>query len=263
MKKKVNKYMHKELATIKDGENISGFVVYDGASTSIIDVEEMKNIAAAGCMDTLDYKNGNFIPIVQGNTAKKLRRKVAYNKIIDNMTFEDYVAMDCIFRKQDVDLMLRCDDIILANVCLALESRIADQSIWQLTMAFYSNRPQNISHLTNVLSTYKPGLRAVRHAHNYGSFIMLNLPLSNSKSDFDLLSFQQNTGFNFIYNLDIMGTMDMRIECMRQTVPFFTKKVLDMTRPTSKGLAGLTSVIREADRISSLALSSRGIDYHY
>lgn len=53
----MRKHMYKELATIKDGDEIKGFVVHDGNEVSIMDVDQMKKEAAAGNVDTLYYED--------------------------------------------------------------------------------------------------------------------------------------------------------------------------------------------------------------
>lgn len=40
--------MYKEFATIKDGNEVTDFVVYDGTSTIIIDIAQAKKAAAKG-----------------------------------------------------------------------------------------------------------------------------------------------------------------------------------------------------------------------
>lgn len=258
--------MYKELATIKTGSEVTGFVVYDGTSTIIIDMDQAKKAAAEGNMDTLDYKDGKFIPIIQGETANELKRKLIMKRCIKRfagMTFDEYVDNDCIFRKQDVDLMLTDNDIILANVCLAFEVRIRNNVNWMLTMSFWSSNKQAADRLQKLLLSYAPHIKTIYSAKNYDGFIIVNLPLTDPKCDFNLLTFQDNTGLNFLYNLDMMVNMEQRVKSAVNKFPFLYGKLMGKMIPTSGGLAGLTGVLREADRISSNVLSARGIDYYY
>lgn len=258
--------MYKELATIKDGNKVTDFVVYDESSTMVIDINQAKKIAAAGDMDTLAYKDGCFIPIIQGKLADELKKKSLlkkYKKQIGSITFNDFTSADCLFRKQDVDLMRTNDDVVLANVCVALNLKVGNMSIWIMTMAFWSEHSQAMERIKEVLSSYAPYIKTIPKMKDYGNFIMLNLPLTDSKCNFDLLTFQQETGLNFVYNLEAVSNMNERINFMMKFVPLFIAKLINMMRPTSGALAGLIGVLGEADRMSAKSLSAKGVDYYY
>lgn len=67
--------MYTEIATIKDQGNVTGFLVYDGKKTQVMSLDDMKTEAAAGNVDTLSYKDGKFIPIIQGALKDELKKK--------------------------------------------------------------------------------------------------------------------------------------------------------------------------------------------
>ena len=138
--------MLKELAVIKDREDIIGFVVYDRLLTRIIPLKEMEKEAAAGYVDTLDFRNGMFVPILQGELADEFRKKGKgvlrrAKKRTASMDFNMFVDNDCIFRNRDVQLALTFPDIVLANVCVASCIRIKDICGWNLTMTLSGVRP--------------------------------------------------------------------------------------------------------------------------
>ena len=258
--------MYKELATIKYGDTPTAFVVFDGNNTTVMDIEMAKNVAANGEMDTLDFKDGRFVPIVQGEIADELRhvskRFLKRNKeLTANMTFEDYVDTDFNFQSQDIDLMTTHDDIVLASIGTAFEARVGRESEWLLTIAFWSSWRDTMDHLMETLCIYAPHIRSIRQARNYDGFAMVTLPLKNRMAGFDLLSLRETAGVNFIYNLDTINTMEKRAKFAADCAPFLTRKMMNRMIPTNGGLAGLNGVLYEANRLSSKALAQRNIHY--
>ena len=242
--------MYRELAVIKDIDTVTGFVVYDGLSTKIIDIDEAKQIAADGYMDTLKFEDGRFIPIVQGELADELKRKFClknHKKCLASMTFSDFVANDCIFKKPAVDLMMKREDVILANVCLVLEIRIGNLSESTMVVSFWSSHKQAADQLRDALSTYAPYIKTIYKAHDYDGFITLNLPLTNPKCNFDLLKLQQKTGLQFLYNIDMMNNMKDRVALMLQSMPYLMKKMMSKAMPTNNAIARITDVLWEAN----------------
>lgn len=116
--------MYTELAAIKDPDGICGFVVNDGTITMSIDMERAKRIAARGEMDTLAYEDGRFVPVIQGPLRRELMEEKAlkrYEKACENMTFEDFIANDTIFKNEDVLWMRENENAVLASVSMAYD----------------------------------------------------------------------------------------------------------------------------------------------
>lgn len=248
--------MLKELAVIKDREDIIGFVVYDRLLTRIIPLKEMEKEAAAGYVDTLDFRNGMFVPILQGELADEFRKKGKgvlrrAKKRTASMDFNMFVDNDCIFRNRDVQLALTFPDIVLANVCVASCIRIKDICGWNLTMAFWCMNPQSADALRDAFDRYADaGIRSMRSRKDCGGFLMLNIPLSYAEHGFDLLTLQEETGLKFLYNLDMMENMQDRTRFMADNAPFLMRGIMRRMVPDNKSLAGLKGVLREANRIS-------------
>lgn len=248
--------MMKELAVIKDREDIIGFVVYDGLLTRIMPLKEMEKEAAAGYVDTLDFKDGTFVPILQGELADELRKKGRgvlrrAKKWTASMDFDMFVDNDCIFRNRDVQLALAFPDIVLANVCVASCVRIQDVCGWNLTMAFWCMDPQPADTLRDAFDRHADtGIRSMRSRKDYGGFLMLNLPLTDARRGFDLFALQEETGLKFLYNLDMMENMQDRTRFMADNAPFLMRGIMRRMVPDDKSLAGLKGILREANRIS-------------
>lgn len=250
--------MLKELATIKDKSGIAGFLVYDGSRTYLLPTEEAKKEAAAGNIDTLYYLNGQFnfdgrfIPIIQGDIEKDIKKRgigaiKRAEKMTASMSFDDYVNNDCIFRNCDLQLALNLSDIVLGAVCLVQEMRVFGNAVFSLTMAFYCPDKQMADMLISTLKSYK-GIMSTRGMRNYDGFIMINLPLA--ANDFDLLTFQEATGLKFLYNLGMMDNMADRVRHVIDNEGFLSRMLMKWMTPTSGGIAGVTGVLREANRIS-------------
>lgn len=258
--------MYTELATIKDKETVTGFVVYDGSHTSTMDMETMKKEAAAGNVDTLFYRDGQFVPILQGPVAKELRKKFCLKRarnMNDNMTFEDFVNRDCLFRKEDVDLMMENSDVVLAEICLAIgqvTSYMAPSCV--MTMAFWSVHKKAVDKLHDTLEGYSPYIPMIRKGRIHDGFFMLNLPFVNEKCGFDLLSLQEKTGLNFIYNPQPLRNMTERTYFASKAMPVFGK-LYRMMSPTEKDVNILFSTEREANRLSCVNLANRGVIYQF
>lgn len=256
--------MYMELATIKDKDKITEFVVYDGSRTFIMDMETMKKEAAAGNVDTLFYCDGQFIPILQGPLAKELKRKFCLKKarkMNKNMTFQDFVNNDCLFRKEDVDLMMENRDVMLAEICLAFgqaSSYMAPSYV--MTMAFWSIHKEAMDKLRDTLEGYSPYISMIRKGRIYDGFLTVNLPFAYEKCGFDLLSLQEKTGLNFIYNPQSLRNMAERAYRASESIPVIGKLYRIMS-PAEKDINILFSVEREANRISCANLAGRGISY--
>lgn len=247
--------MYKELATIKDGNEVTGFVVYKDTDASVIDVDLMKKLAGDGTMDTLFCKDGKLVPTVQDSVAdqfgfKSKRALERSIRIMENMTFNDYVNYDCNFRKSDVDLMENRSDTILANICTLQAMKLRNTAVYMMTMAFWSSSPQAVSRFKNVLQSYARHIKSINKMHDYGGFIMLNLPLKDPAHDFDILTLQQDTGLNFLYNMDMTGSLFDRTKHVADCMPFVGRKLMYHMLPDEKDIAIINSVTREANRIS-------------
>ena len=241
--------MYKELATIKYGEEVTGFVVYDGYETKVIDKEYAKEIAAKMDMDTLTYKDGQFIPIIQGKLANDLKKKLLWksaNKHVRAATFEDYVNNDCIFQKQAIELMKTTYKIALANICLAFGVPVRNTVNWFLTIAFYSD-PKTADQIKNALLVYEPHIKSIQKMHDYGGFMMLNLPLYDAKCGFDLFTFQQKTGIQFLYNIDMIETIQERTQYIVNYYPYFIRKIMEKLIPSKESLKQLSDKIEEVN----------------
>lgn len=256
-----SKVMYMELATIKDKDQITGFVVYDGSRTFIMDMDTMKKEAAAGKVDTLFYRDGQFIPILQGPIAKELKKKFCLKKtrkMNDSMTFQDFMNNDCLFRKEDVDLMMGNRDVILAEICLAF-GRMPN---YMMIMTFWSMHKEAVDKLHGTLEEYSPYIPTIRKGRVHDGFFTTNLPFTNEKCGFDLISFQEKSGLNFIYNPQSLRNMAERTQRASESIPVFGK-LYRMMSPSEKDVNILFSVEREANRLSCVDLANRGIIYRF
>lgn len=243
--------MYTELATIKDSDNVCGFVVNDGTITMPIDLERAKRIAAHGEMDTLSYENGRFIPVIRGPLRHELMEKNAlkrYEKACENMTFADFVANDTIFQNEDVLWMRENENAVLASVSMAHEIHGKSGLNYLITMAFWGWHREAAEQLELILTSYKPHIPSMKGYMNRDGFIMTNLPLRQSDCGFELLKLADEAGVSIRYNLESLDNMMERAEFMLKCSPFFTGLMLRTMMPTRAGMDELSKLINNKSK---------------
>lgn len=254
----MRKHMYKELATIKDGDEIKGFVVHDGNEVSIMDVDQMKKEAAAGNVDTLYYEDGQFIPILQGEIAKQIKRKRPivlrnHRKVLKTMTFEDFVNADVLFSQEDVDIMDNDNHTVLACVAGALEIQMSTApNAWRLVVGFWGKHEEDVDRIWNHLMSYG---NVAKTAKRYGNFFMVNLPMRDNETNFGIISFWRDTGVNLIYNLESMDTIDQRFDRLTACMPRFVRNFYEKMRPTTNGVYALKCVLMASNKMAAKKLN--------
>lgn len=233
--------MYTELATIKTEKKVTGFIVYDGAKTSVMTLDQMKKEAANGNVDSLYYKDGKFIPILKGNVAKEMRRvfmSKKYKKILKTMSYEDFVDTDCIFQQKDIELVNH--NISKGNLVLACIGLIFAPDDLRLTIAFYSPNYCDIVRVKEQLRSYG---RRYKVQKDYGNLIMLNLPLYDDKTGFDFHTFQIKMGIRILFNLDSLENMNKRMDNLISCYPKFLRNLISTMRPASKDIYDLADML--------------------
>lgn len=246
--------MLKELATIKDGKRVTRFVVYDEDRqvTYTMDIEDAKAAAAAGNMDSLDFKDGRFIPVIRGSMAEELksvsRRTLEKSRQrAARMSFDEFVKGDCIFRAGDVGLMHEYSDVVLADVCSAMESRVHGRFVWTLNLAFWSIQADAADRIMERLSEYVGHDRRMGVIRRYDSFIMVSLPLYDGLTRRGLLTLHEETGLRFLYNLDMMENVPGIMKDTAEVSPVLVRFLMNGMMPTKEGLDRLTEILREVN----------------
>ena len=250
--------MYKELATIKDGDLITGFLMYDGTKTLIMDIETAKIEAAAGNIDTLGYENDQFIPIVQGEIAEELKEKGIlenYENACKTMTFEDFVRYDAQFQKDDVDLMMSRDDAALANIGTVLETDVpgTGKHVLMLTMVFWSRDGKNNA---SDLMAIRLSASAIGTVHSYGNFVMVNIPaVKTDRIDLDLAAIQKTIGAHVLYNLDVIRDARERTMFSTNAVPEGLRRTMGQALPTEDTINQLVAIAEAANKASMAVLN--------
>lgn len=253
--------MLKELAAVMDGDSVSGFVVYDGQLTKAISAKEAEREAAAGNIDVLGFADGQFVPILQGGIAEEIRKKGAryWNRTMERtgrMTFKDFIENDCLFEKAHVELAMARKDICLACVCLAYEML----SYMTLALAFWCPDPRDADTLRDALDSYAAKVRSMNRCRDYDGFLMVSLPLMDTRTGFRLLEFQETAGMDFIYSLGTLRNMKERAAYVREGAGPLARCCMDMTAPTDAGLRDLRCMLDESNRRAMMRMSERGQD---
>lgn len=245
--------MYKELATIKTEKEVTGFIVYDGTKTSVMTIDQMKKEAANGNIDSLSYKNGEFIPILKGDIVKEMKRVFVskrYKKLLKTMSYEDFVDTDCIFQQKDIELVNH--NLFKGNLVLACIGSMFISDGLRLTIAFYSPNSCAITHVKEQLHSYG---RRYKVAKDFDNFIMLNLPLYDDKTGFNFHMFQIKMGIRILFNLDSLETMNKRMDNLISCYPKFLRNRINTMRPTSEDIYNLADMLlcNNAATISTLS----------
>lgn len=241
--------MYKELATIKDGNEPTHFLVWDGEKCDILTMDKMKEEAAAGNVDTLAYEDGKFIPILQGNILKDIKKsllpKRRSQKVCNDMTFEDFVDNDVVFQEKDFSQLA---GTILATVCAALEIKNKTApSMWQLTIAFYSPNQKNMDNLREKMNQF--GWR-YKIGKDYGDIILANMFVAQDDFSYELLRLQVAAGVELLFNMETFDVMDKRMDFYFHCLGFFARKIISKMRPSAAGLLSLAGSIRINAKVS-------------
>ena len=244
----VKTIMYTELGAIKDLNGVCGLIVNDGTITMSIDMERAKRIAARGEMDTLAYEDGRFVPVIQGPLRRELMEEKAlkrYEKACENMTFEDFIANDTIFKNEDVLWMRENENAVLASVSMAYEIHGKNELNYLMTLAFWSWHREATERLELVLASYKPYIPSMTGYVNRDGFIMTNLPLRQPDCGFELLKLADEAGVHMRYNLESLDNMTERARFMLKCSPFFTGLMLRAMMPTQAGMDELAKLISD------------------
>lgn len=266
--------MLKELATIRDKEEVTGFLMFDGMKNRILDVEEAKQKASEGQIDTLGYKDGKFIPILQGDILNEMKGLTLHRwrKICQKMTFEEFVNADCLFRKSDIDLMKKDEDIVLATICNAFEAIAKTGSKWFLTVSFYGQKTELIDRVQGKLAKKLFHNEKKPVSRRSGNFLILNVMFETGKRESDsfvgiqlwedLMKLMETEGIKFIWNPETLRNIGERVNLYMSTMPVIGC-LLGRLIPTEKGLHMIFALEREMNRMTSAALLKQGITYKY
>lgn len=67
--------MLRQLAIIKDNDIVTGFIMHDGTSSFIMSRDDVELYAKNGMVMSLHYRDGKFIPVIQGKEAEELKKR--------------------------------------------------------------------------------------------------------------------------------------------------------------------------------------------
>lgn len=257
--------MYRELAAIMDGDTVTGFVTYDGSDVVLMDMEDMKEAAAAGLVDTLEFHDGRFVPVVKGSTAEELshygpgvlRRT---RKIARNMDFKAYLENDCIFRKQDVDAVgTGIPYAVLANICSAQRLSIKGITVWRLELAIWARHPYAHAKVKGYINSWSDRIQSAQGMQDYGGFLKVSLPLHDLSTGFRLLDLQHETDTAFLYNRDMLDGLPKRNQFMLGNATFLARPLLRRMMPTESEIEELYDVADTANLISREIFRKHGI----
>lgn len=226
--------MLRQLATIKDNDNVTGFIMHDGFSSFIMSRDDAELYASHGMVMSLYYRDGKFIPIIQGDEARELKKAHMlrkYKKAMASMTFDDYCDTDCLIRQWHINLLKDAGKpVIIGSVCnvMGRYNNISCGESILLTMGFYSSDIAAIQKLKSRLSAFgkQPKIK------DYGNFILATVPFHSIRNDkLDLTTLENTSHYDIVYSLDGLATSDKRWNLLLSTAPCLNRLVLKLFRP--------------------------------
>lgn len=260
--------MLKELASIKDRNNLAGFIMYDGAHLKAMDMGEvMRYASVCDGIETLRYANGELVPRVSVDADSDVtvndrqRKRIARN--IDKMTLSDYVECDSVVRKQDVDIMIANAGVVLAGSGLALLKADNVCKYVMLTAYFITWHASDKKRLRECLLGIQRDYHSINVAsvRDYAGLYVLNIPVTIPSIGFSLMSSLQDTGMHFIWNMGTLDNNDFRFQHFLDNQPLFMRKITKVMKPTESDLESVRSMFRTMNKESEKALRSIGIEF--
>lgn len=246
--------MYTEIATIKDKGSIAGFLVYDGQTTSVMDVETMKREASAGNVDTLSYKDGKFIPILQGplkDEMKKAHASRQYERQLKNMTFEDFVSRDGVFELSDVKLMEYNPDVILATAGLMLDATFKGKTFTMVTISLWTQSEDLKEWIKWLLDHYKEAAPYMEGYRLHGGSFLFNYVPGGPSDILNTLSIDHS----ILWNLEAFDNMEERtretVACMPWLIRLLAKRII----PTTDRIEEVKNHFADCDRQAREALN--------
>lgn len=258
--------MLKELASIKDKNNLVGFVMYDGDALRVMDMDETKKYAShLNGVSTLSCINGELVLKFSADDAEIASLKGSQRRRIERstsrMTLSDYVSCDSIIRKSDLDIAMRTKGIVLAGSRLSVlqadrVSRYVLMTTYFMAWNIWDKKKLNEC-LLNIHNRYTN--LGVNTARNYSGFFVLNIPVVKPSEGFSLLEQLQDIGLNFIWNMGTISNNDVRYQHFLNNLSVMSRKMVAVLKPTERDLAPVRDMFRLMNAESERKLQDMGI----
>lgn len=246
---------YNELAVIKDGDTIKGFLVYDGKMTFFMDRKTAEKEAAAGNINELGYKNGRLMPISdiaglkeQGLKGVDLKR---YQKWLAHADLQDFVDCDASFQASDMEFAAD-KDVILAGIAAACGTSMSVM----LIVSLYTAHEEMAERIENALQEWQNGISILKKAKRKGGFFIITVPMHDYKTNFDFFIFLRGLGLP-IFNLDMMKTMKKRMAFMQSMSPFPIRIIMSKVAFHNEEINGLMDIQKQANEITYKELKQR------
>lgn len=254
-----NNIGYKELATIMGGNEPVSFIMYDVEKdiSVIMSMEEVKELAAAGRVDTLGFEDGRFIPkagAVEGPVKKLLMRKA--EKSMSEMDLRQFVDHDCQFREQDIRFMGEHPEVVLISPCAAFKYSMGDISFWQITVGIFASHEEPVRKLKAYFDQCGQMNRMFRGAAIYGNMMMANIPMEDMKTGFDLTKIGRITNIRPLFNTDVMGSLIGRTRYIISQMPIFMELIMRRALPNADSINWLKIMLCHANRHTYLNLDT-------
>lgn len=246
--------MYTEIATIKDQGNVTGFLVYDGKKTQVMSLDDMKTEAAAGNVDTLSYKDGKFIPIIQGALKDELKKKSLFGrtkKLTRNMTFEDFVDLDAIFEASDVKCMEQNLDVILVTTGLMYDAVVKGRHRSMLVLSMWVGSEDAKVRIEQLMTQYEDVMPLFKNRKSRDGSILFTYALNSST---DILLRLSCEGYHILWNFEAFDNMEDRCRELTNAAPWLVRMITRHMIPTSKRIEEVKRFFMNQDYMARLKL---------
>lgn len=246
---------YKELAAVKDGDIIKGFLVYDGKTTFFMDMETAEKEAAAGNINELGYKNGQLVPVSDMTGLKELELKglvsKRYQKWLEQADLRDFVDCDASFQVSDMEFAVN-KDVILTGIAAAYGTSMSVM----LIVSLYTAYEETAERIESALQEWQNSISILKKAKRRGGFFTITVPMHDYKTNFDFFIFLRGLGLP-IFSLDMMKTMKKRMAFMQDMSPFLIRSFMSKIAFKEAEINSLMDIQKQANETTYKELKKR------
>lgn len=246
---------YKELAAVKDGDAIKGFLVYDGKMTFFMDMKTTEKEAAAGNINELGYKNGRLVPVSNIADLKEQRLKgidlKRYQKWLAHADLQDFTDCDASFQASDMEFAAD-KNVILVSIAAAYGT---SRSV-MLIASLYTAHEETAERIAKELQEWQNSISILKKAKRRGGFFTITVPMHDYKTNFDFFIFLRGLGLP-IFSLDMMKTMKKRMAFIQDMSPFLIRSFMSKFAFKEAEINGLMDIQKQANETTYKELKKR------
>lgn len=239
----------KELAAVKNGNKLTGFMLYNGKLTYFYKLDKVKELAANNDIDTLCIKNGDLVPTLSGNdleSLNKINKKIA-KRMKNNMTslsLNEYVELDAQFREKDIQAtysaymnasgtisgILKYKNLVLINALVYATSNFVDQRIQDFVRkGLQSGKIPNQSLL-------------LRQGNIYTLAFLVDF---NNKENDGMIDLNENYGIRIFWNPNGLHNITDKMQWNFKSLGVIQRKLMQSQLPSQDDINKIQSYLNK------------------